>query len=326
VFAPYDTWALPALNMPTPYMQNWNLIAERQLASDVLIRVGYVGSKGTHLLQSAEINPALFGPGANAANINARRIYQPIAGLQLGTNSAWSRYHALQTTLQKRWSRGFSILTNYTWSKSIDPLSSSNGNTAGTGPDPFNYSRNIGVSDFDVTHRLVASAIWESPSLKGKPAVVRQLLGGWQSTGIFAANTGLADTVVSGVDNAFSGVGGQFADLTGQPWKISGDRSKGDQILRWFNTGAFRTNAIGTVGTGGRNQLRDPGKWNVDFSLLKAFTLHEELKLQFRAEAFNLFNHANLGAPTLTVNSPNFARISTATAPRIMQFALRLAF
>jgi hypothetical protein len=285
-----------------------------------------VGSKGTHLLQTAEINPALFGPGATAANLNARRPYQPIAGVQLATDTAWSRYHALQTTIQKRWSHGFSILANYTWSKSIDPLSASNGNGAATGPDPFDFSKNIGVSDFDITHRLVTSGIWESPALHGKPAVVRQILGGWQNNFIFTANTGLGDTVVSGVDNALSGVGGQFADLTGQNWKITGDRSKNSQILNWFNTGAFKVNAIGTVGTGGRNQLRDPGKWNVDYSLFKAFTLHEQLKLQFRAEAFNLFNHANLGSPNVTVNSPAFSRISTAGSPRIMQLALRLAF
>jgi hypothetical protein len=306
-------------------MQNWNFILERQVA-DVLLRVGYVGSKGTRLLQGAEINPAIYGPGANASNLNQRRPYQPIAGLQLDTDNAWSRYHALQVTVQKRWNHGFSVLSNYTWSKSIDPVSGSNGNTSNIGPDAFNYKRNIGVSDFDLTHRLVASGIWAAPALKSRPVLVRQLFGGWQNNFIFNANSGLADTIVSGVDNAFSGLAGQFADLTGQPWKIAEDRSKGDQIKKWFNTGAFKTNAVGTVGTGGRNQIRDPGRWNLDYSLFKAFPIRESLQLQFRAEAFNLLNHANLGAPVLSVNSPNFGAITSATSPRIMQLALRLAF
>ena len=324
-FTPYSTWALPSKNMPTSYLQNWNFIVEHQI-SDVLVRLGYVGSKGTHLLQAAEINPALYGPGANASNLNARRPYQPIAGLQLGTNSSWSNYHALQATIQKRWSHGFSILSNYTWSKSIDSLSSSTGNTHNTGPDPFNYNRNRGVSDFDLTHRLVMSGIYESPGLTNRSMIVRQLLGSWQNNFIFTAGTGLPTTVVSGVDNAFSGIGGQFADLTGQSWETESDRSKDEQILSWFNTGAFRTNAIGTIGNGGRNQLRDPGRWNIDYSLFKSFPLAESVSLQFRAEAFNVLNHANLGPANVTVNSPNFGRISSASSPRILQFALRLAF
>ena len=123
-----------------------------------------------------------------------------------------------------------------------------------------------------------------------------------------------------------SGVGGQFADLTGTDWRLSGDRSKGEQIRSWFNTAAFTRNAIGTVGTGGRNQLRDPGRWNVDYSLFKGFPVAERVTLQFRAEFFNVLNHANLGGPVVGVNNPNFGVINNATEPRIVQLALRLAF
>ena len=193
------------------------------------------------------------------------------------------------------------------------------------GPDPFNFNRNVGVSDFDMTQRLVASGLWESPALRTKPALVRHVLGGWQNNFIFTAGTGLADTVVSGVDNAYSGVGGQFADLTGVDWRLP-DRSKGEQIRRWFNTGAFTRNAIGTVGTGGRNQMRAPGRWNLDYSLFKGFALREKTTLQFRAEFFNVFNHANLGGAVVSVNNPNFGVINSSSSPRILQLALRLAF
>jgi hypothetical protein len=325
-FSNYTTWAVPTIDMPSPYMQNWNVILERQIFGDTLLRAGYVGSKGTRLQMTAEINPALFTPIANASNINQRRIYQPIGGLQLATNNAWSNYHSMQLTLQKRMSRGFTILGNYTWSKSIDPVSSSNGNGHNTGPDPFNYNRNQGLSDFDMPHRLVVSGLWESPGLRGRHALLRTMLGGWQNNFILTAQTGTPFTVTSGVDNNYSGVGGQFADLTGVDWRLDDGRPKGEQIAQWFNRAAFRTNAIGTVGTGGRNQLRDPGMWNVDYSLFKSFPIREQLTLQFRGELFNAFNHANLGSPVAAVNNVNFGRINSASSPRIVQLALRLAF
>ena len=326
VFTPYSTWALASRSLPAPYMQNWNLIVERQVLGDVLVRVGYVGSHGTRLLQSVEVNPAIYGPGANASNLDRRRPYQPIGALQLASTDAWSKYHSMQLTLQKRWSHGFSVLANHTWSKSIDRTSANNANSATTGPDPYNWNRNVGVSDFDLRHRLVISGIWEAPALRKQPALVRYALGGWQNNFILNAGTGLPLTINSGVDNAFSGVGGQFADLTGVDWRLEGGRSKEAQILRWFNPAAFTRNAVGTVGTGGRNQLREPGRWNLDYSLFKGFRVSEKTKLQVRGEFFNVFNHANLGAPVAGANNPNFARINTAGSPRIIQLALRLAF
>ncbi|MBM3739166.1 MAG: TonB-dependent receptor [Acidobacteria bacterium] len=325
-FSNYTTWAVPAREMPSAYMQNWNLILERQVLGNTLVRTGYVGSKGTRLQMTAEINPAIFSATANASNINQRRIHQPIGGLQLATNNAWSSYHSLQVTVQRRWSRGFTVLGNYTWSKSIDPVSASNGNGHNTGPDPFNYNRNQGLSDFDVPHRLVISGLWESPSFSSRPAIVRAVLGGWQNNFIFTAQSGVPFTVTSGVDNNFSGVGGQFADLTGVDWRISEDRAKADRIVRWFNTAAFRTNALGTVGTGARNQLRNPGLWEADYSLFKSFPVTERITLQFRGELFNAFNHANFGGPSAAVNSVTFGRITSARTPRIAQLALRLAF
>jgi hypothetical protein len=326
VFSDYTTWALPSTDMPSQYMQNWNLILERQIHNDLLVRAGYVGSKGTRLLMGAEINPAIFRAGANASNVNQRRIYQPIGGLQLATNNAWSNYHSLQLTLQKRWSKGFTLLGNYTWSKSIDPLSASSGTGHNTGPDPFDYNRNAGPSDFDLRHRFVASGMWELPSLQGRPVWLKAIAGGWQNNFIFTAQTGTPTTIVSGVDNNFSGVGGQFADLTGVDWRLPDGRSKAEQITQWFNPAAFRANAVGTIGTGGRNQLRDPGLWNLDYSLFKSFPVTERVKLQFRGELFNAFNHTNLGAAVAAFNSPNFGRINSARAPRIVQLALRLSF
>jgi hypothetical protein len=232
----------------------------------------------------------------------------------------------MQLTLQKRYSRGFTVLANYTWSKSIDITSYGSVEGNSTGPNPFNFNDNRGPSDFDLQHRLVVSGIWEMPKLTHAHAVARTILGGWQSNFIFTAQTGTPMTVFSGVDNALTSVGANFADLTGQDWRMPEGRSRADQIAQYFNRSAFRVNAIGTIGTGRRNQLRVPGAWNADYSLFKTFQATERLKLQLRGEFFNFFNHTRLGAPNGTVTNPQFGRITTAFDPRIVQVAAKIIF
>jgi len=282
VFAPYVTYAVPSKMMGIGYMQNWNFVVEHQLRPDMLLRGAYVGSKGTHLLNSPEVNPAIYSPGATVANQNARRRYQPIGPIELGESVGWSRYHAAQFTFQQRFSRGVTVLANYTVSKSVDVSSygSVEGNTLG--PNPFNFNDNRGLSDFDIPQRLVVSGIWQLPAFKNRSLFVRSLLGGWQTNYIFTAESGTPMTILSGVDNALMGVGGNFADLTGVDWRLPANRSKSARILQNFNTAAFKVNAVGTIGTGRRNQLRAPGLWNVDYSAFKEFGVWERVKLQFR--------------------------------------------
>jgi hypothetical protein len=229
-----------------------------------------------------------------------------------------------QFTVQKRYSKGFSILGNYTLGKSIDD--NSDGTGASPGPDPWNHRNNIGPSDFDTKHRLVISAVWEMPKLKTSPAALRWVLGGWQSNAIYTASSGIPLTIRSGVDNNYDGISTDFADYKGGDWQLSKSRSKQDQIARWFDTSVFASNAIGTIGTARRGQLRAPGDSNLDFSLFKNFPITERKRVQFRAEAFNVANHANLGVPGTSVNSPSFGVISSASDPRIMQLALKVIF
>lgn len=325
-FTPYGTWSLPSPNLVAGYMQNWNFVIERQFGGNSLLRLAYVGSKGTKLLNTVEQNPGIYRSGATASNVNARRPYQPIGSLPLGLPNGLSNYNSLQVTFNRRFSRGLTLLMNYTRSKSIDITSfASIANNQG-GPSPFNLKDNRGVSDFDLPNRLVVSGIWEMPAFRNRHRLWRQTLGEWQGNFIFSAMSGQPITILSGVDNALMGVGGNFADLTGTPWGLPGGRTRADQIKQWFNTQAFTTNAIGTIGTGRRNQLRGPANWNVDFSLFKNFSLMERVKLQVRGEAFNLLNHANIGNPNGTVTSSTFGRITDAGSPRIMQVAARITF
>ncbi len=324
-FLDFATYAVPTREMRAGYMQNWNLVLERELPGSVLFRVAYVGSKGTHLLMTTDINAGVYRAGATAGNLNSRRPYVRIGPLGVGQSNGNSIYNSMQMTVQKRMARGVSLLANYTWSKGIDYASFGSIEGNQTGPDPVNVRNNRGPADFDLTHRMVVSGIWELPGLKTWNPVARWVLGGWQQNAIFTAQTGPPITIRSGVDADFNGVGGDFADYRGGEWRLA-SRSKEAQIRRWFDTTQFTTNAAGTIGSGRRGQLRAPGDWNLDYSLFKNFAIREGQRLQFRAELFNAFNHANLGQPTDTVNSPTFGVITSASAPRIVQLALKYIF
>jgi outer membrane receptor protein involved in Fe transport len=322
----FGTYTMPAPRMRPGYTQNWNFVLEREVRANLLVRGAYVGSKGTDLLNTTEINAAVYGPGANASNVNARRIYPRIGPLQLGFPNGNSSYNALQATVQQRYSHGLSLLANYTWSKSLDYSSFGSIESNQTGPDPLNTRNNRGRSNFDVKQRLVISGIWEMPRLTRSNLWVRKILGGWQNNAIFTTQTGIPLTIVSGVDNDFNNVSGDFADYRGGNPQVGGSRSKQQQIGQWFNTSVYAINTVGTIGSSRRGQLSAPGMWNVDYSLFKSFDVVERVQLQLRGEFFNLFNHANLSAPATTFNSPTFGVISSASSPRIAQVAAKLIF
>ncbi len=307
------------LNFRNAIIQQWNFNVQRQFGGSYVFTTAYVGSKGNHLFMANELNPAL--PHLSG-NTNQRRPLYPIfARISDQTAQGNSVYHALQLTLNKRMSRGLTILANYTFGKLIDDASSD-----GDGPaNPFNIAAERAHSDFDINHRFVLSYIWELPRLANQSAAVRHVLGGWSTNGIIALESGQWLTITSGRDNSRSGVNQDRADIVGD-WKLSGDRSKDDKIARWFNTAAFRVNAPNTFGNAGRNIVEGPGQVDITFGLFKNFNLTERYRLQFRSEFFNLFNHVNLGNPNTNVSSGNFGRITGAGAPRVIQFALKFIF
>lgn len=325
-FIPYSVFALPSQALVPAYTQSWNFVLERQITSDLVVRAAYVGSKATHLMLTAEINPAIYGAGATVGNENQRRIYPLIAGMQLGEPGGWATYQGGQFSVDKRFRHGFMVKANYTVSKSIDIGSYGTAETNTIGPNPFNWNANRGPSDFDYPQRLVLSGVWAHPELKNWNPVLRTVLGGWQSNFIYTAQAGTPLNIVSGVDNSLSGVGADMADLTGTSWRLDDSRTEAAKILQWFNPAAFKQNTVGTFGTGGRNQLRVPGTSNLDYSLFKNFAIREKAKLQYRGEFFNVLNHTNLGAPSNSVVSTTFGRISSASAPRIIQMSLKLVF
>jgi hypothetical protein len=300
-------------------VQQWNINVQRQIASWVTT-VAYVGGLGRHLFLTSEINPAVYGRAG--ANADARRLYAPYYSSildQMSTGS--SSYNALQVTANKRLSHGLTVLLNYTWSKLIDDASDD-----GTLPfNPFNLSANRAVSDNDVPHRFAGSFVWQVSGVAQHGGLLRAVTSGWEVNGIVTQQSGSPFNVLSGVDNSRSAVNADHADQIAD-WRLSGDRPEADRIGRYFNTSAFVVNAPGTFGDTARNLLRGPRKSNVDLGLAKSFVMAGHRRVQFRAEAFNLLNHANFGGPNATVSAATFGRITTAGNPRVMQLALKVIF
>lgn len=309
-------------NMRNAYLQAWNLTLEREVGWGVIARTAYAASKGTRLVTGREGNPALYAVGATTATTNQRRPLFPNFGqVTLIEATGNSTFHSLQLTAERRFNRGFSLLTNYMFSKSIDD-SSANKSTGQTRTNIYNQAFDKGLSDFDHAHVFTSSGIWEMP-VRLENRLAQLLAGGWNLTSILTLQSGFPFTVGSGVDNARSGTGGQRADLVGDP-RLSESRSRGEKVAMWLNPIAFVPNALGTFGNQGRNMWRGPGYASVDLGIHKNFQAAEELRVQFRFEMFNAFNRVNLAGPNASQNSSTFMRTSTAYDPRILQFALKL--
>jgi len=310
-------------NLQNGRMQAWNVTLEREILPTYLVRVAYAGSKGDRLAIGRELNAAVFAPGATTATTNNRRpLFPNFNNITNMEATGESLYHSLQLTLDKRFSKGLSVLSSYTLSKSLDHASE-NKQTGTSQTNPNDLEFDWGPSNSDRRHRFVTSWLWEIPGRSGN-AALDSVIAGWSLTGIVALQTGAGFSVTSGVDNARTGTGGQRADMVGDP-DLPSDRSRAEQIQAWFNRAAFVQNALGTFGNTGRNFLRGPGSKNVDLGLHKTFSAGHT-KLQARVEAFNAFNWVNLGNPVTALNNANFGRILAAGDPRIMQFALRVSF
>lgn len=312
-------------NFQNAQVQQWNFSVQQQLFSDWILTAAYVGSAGHHLFMQNQLNPAIYGkPGSS---VNARRLLAPnytsiIDQLSVGNSS----YNALQLSANKRFQHGLTVLMNYTWSKSIDDAS----NDTSAPSDPFDIERDRAHSDFDVPQRFVSSVIWQLPGVKNGGFLPRLLASGWEFNGILTLQSGSPFTVTSGVDNSQSGVGADRANVIGDP-SLSTSRPTAQLLQRYFNTAAFTVNPVGTFGNSGRNILYGPGVVTLDFGVIKALALAERCKVQFRAESFNFFNHANFGNPNSNVSAATFGTItgtngSDAGSPRVVQLALKITF
>lgn len=312
----------------SPNMQQWNVNFQRELAKDYMLTVAYVGSKGTHLLIRTDANAALYVAGnSTLANLNSRRpYYSPLTSVDWVETSGNSAYESGQISLDKRLSKHFSVLTSYTFSKSIDCWSDSLGGFATYPTDPNDFALERAPSLWNATHVFNTSFVWELPSLKNSFTVLRHVFGNWELNGIWSVYSGPPLAMTESVDYAVYGLNDRPNRLCNPI--ISGSRSKAAMIAEYFNTSCYSANGPGQFGTAPRteSQIDAPGTNNLDMGLFKHMRFRERYRLDFRAELFNMPNHPTLGAPNTTFNSPLFGQITTAGNGRIIQLALKLLF
>lgn len=333
-----------------PYAQDWHLSVERSVGSDWLVEVGYVGTKGTKLPRFIEANPSLPQAGQTWAdqqnNIDQQRLYcQPntqgnctYSSVGMISGSANSIYHALEASVRKRFSGGLALLASYTFSKSLDDVSTFNITGSASQPvagendlaqNPFDLAAERGRSMFDARHRFVLSYQWELPVWKQPHLWYQHALGNWQLNGI---TTFMSGTPLTVVDQSYNYDAPEITGFSAFRPNLVGDPNSGPKTVQeWFNTSAFEpldftTTPAGVYGTAGRNIVQGPGLAQWDFSAFKGIRLTESKTLQFRAEFFNLFNRANFRLPNSDISSPTFGQIQKALAPRLIQFALKFMF
>jgi len=318
--------------MKYPVLMQRNLAIEHQLPKGLLARIAYEGMNSYHLFGGVEQNAGVYHPGVSTfENVQqSRPMGQYFTSNSINTATGTANYNALALTVEKRVTRGLTFLGGFRWAKMIDELNGA-GTSMGQGdyttPNPkFDY----GLSSVDVNRQFIGSFVWELPTFDSLGFFGRNVIGGWRSSGILTLRAGFPYSILSGLDYSYSGIGADRADLIGNP-NLPGGRSTAAKLQEWFNTAAFTFNAPGTYGDSGRDILRGPGLATLDFSLTKSFPLKfghfgETQRIDFRAEAFNMFNHPNFGKPDNTITDPTFGQVLSAGSSRIMQLAPKFAF
>lgn len=343
-------------NFDNPYVQSYNLNIEEQLTPSTGLTVGYMGSKGTHLRIARNLNQLELVGGSLVRPFPTLSATSPIKpGVNLGninevTSGANSNYNALVVELNRRLTHGLQLISSYTYSKSIDDNSL---NSQGTIlQNSLDVANGRGLSDFDVRHRFVLSGFYELPFHGNR------LTSGWEVGTIIQAQTGNPLNVTTGISNftgttALTAGGGLRPDLlmrvgtTGNPaqWFTNpvvcaeSTQTGITQPLCSATPNAAFALPVGTTPAGdhfgdlGRNALTGPGFVNTDLSLVKNTKLTERLNLQFRTEAFDVFNHPNFGNPNLNAQSSSFGKITGTRFPtgdfgsaRQLQLSLKLQF
>jgi outer membrane receptor protein involved in Fe transport len=335
-------------NLKTPMMQQWHLGFEYQLPAQTVLGISYAGSQGQHLFAFYNGNQAV--PTADpiaALELAPRRPFPAVdAGISTFRSNTNSNYHSLQMSLEKRITHGLMFQASYTYAHSLDDASSASLGSLASGDfrdQRFPFTE-YGNSDFDVRHRFTISYSYDLPFGKGRAVagnaggVLNQIIGNWQIAGITSAGSGNYFTVNDPfVNSSNSDCGGTVGNCS-RPNIIGNPNGHPCVAGTFFNTCAFQSNLVpGTFGNERRNQVLGPGFQNWDMTFAKLFPVKEQMRVEFRADFFNIWNHTNplwgpIGAAgqvepvAIELGTPQFGQFQAARDPRLIQFALKFYF
>jgi len=351
-FPPYASF-YPAIryNMVPTMVQTWNLSVQKQVGTNYLTSISYLGSQTTHLWIQKAVNQAIYIPGATCtlngvtytpscssmSNTDQRRLLslenpqqQQIGALNVNEDAGTQQYNALLFSVQRRAARGVNIGGNYTWSHCIGDAFSAGGPGVGGYLDRNNRRFDRGNCSSDRRQIFNLTAVADSPQFANK--TLRMVGTGWRLSGIYRWSTGAYLTVTSGLDRALNG------DITPQrPNQILPNPYGDGSLKNYLNPRAFTQPDLGRLGNIGTYNILGPAFWQFDMALSRVFQLRESQKLEFRVEAFNVTNSLRKGNPgatsaapfistTVPLNSNTFGQITTSGDARVMQFALKYVF
>jgi carboxypeptidase family protein len=338
-------WVVIPRNLPSVYVNQWNVSIQRQIGSSWLVTANYIGSETTHLLSSVEGDPAVYIPGSSCVlngityspcssvnNTTQRRqlyLQNPSQGKYYGsivTENATGTmsYNGLFVTAQRNLSTGLILQANYTFSHCINtgtqqlisiPI------IAGISSIPARSGLrgNCSILEPDRRQNFNLSTVYQTPKLSNQ--TLRLLASGWQVSGIVRVLSGDYISALAGIDQALSGTNDQ------RPQQVLANiYQPGKNITQWLNPKAFAQPAVGTYGNMGPGTIRGPGFFGIDMSVTRKFRFRERHTLEVRGEAFNVLNHVNPLDPVTTLSTGTFGQIQAANDPRILQLAMKYMF
>ncbi|MGD0510126.1 MAG: hypothetical protein ABSA27_20175, partial [Terriglobales bacterium] len=323
---PFFIGAIFAQNFHLGITQSWNVSVEHAVGQNMVVRLAYVGGESYHQSVVIDQNPGIY---ANGKNRTTYPSFQAIlTDFSLGTSS----YNALQLGVERHLTRGLQFQSNFTWSKTLDTVSSGNVSFGTQNlPDPFDIGYNRGISSLNIPFIWVSNLVYTTPLLSSENQFMRQALGGWELSGILTWQSGYPSGIAGGYnDNSGSLQGGDRADVV--PGKSFNVRpgNKSQWLNEYFNVNAFTANANGTFGDSGKNLFQGPPISTMDLAFAKNWTIVEGYRLQFRWEMFNALNHPSFSNPDNNVGDAggNYGKVTSQgpIAARVMQAGLKFTF
>ncbi len=284
------------------------------------LEVQYLGSHALHLDRNYYNNTPLPGPGL----VNSRRPHPLFNVIRTIQNDAIANYQALSVTVRQRMTRGIQFRASYTWAHTLDGVADSNG--GGSPMNPYNSRQDYGNANWDIRHRLTGGLVYDVPFFAARNPILKAAFSRWQMNALFVVQTGLPFNVGTGIDTANTSANGTHRpNLVGKPKSNCG----GGHLVGCIDSSAYALPPAGVFvyRNEGRNLLHGPGLLNVDYSVFKNFPIGKKVKLQFRAEFFNVLNHPSFNNPAATFGTGIFGNITTtSTENRDIQFGLKVSF
>lgn len=296
----------------TGYVMQWTGEIQRELPGAMVFRAGYVANRGVKIDSHVVRNQRPPGPGA----ATARRYFPAFARIRSYESTGWTSYHSLQTSIERRFSRGLHFLGAYTWGKAMDFGWTQDSCCQ---QDIDNLAAEKGLAAHDIRHRFTSNVLYETPWKTGSRAA-NYVVAGWRLGAIATLHTGFPG------NPAVSGNSDNVPDNTDRPDRIGRGDLPNPGLDGWWDPRAFRVQAPFTFGNSGRNVLTRPGQVNFDFIAGKMFPLRERKTIEFRAEFFNVTNTPAWGGPVENISNVTFGKIFSALTPRQVQFGLKYYF